>query len=247
MLLTRTAQANQYNPRVCFNRGLTLQTGFLPEGTRFIQDAWPLKILDTKQIVLEGALGGTPVTRITGIYQIADDLNANGRVYPRSVIREAVEAIQDDLSNRSVWGEFDHPSDAKLHLDRISHLNTRVWLEGKNVYGEAEIIDELPFGQQLKTLIKRGRIGISSRGIGDMEVRDQGGQETYIVSEGYRFVTWDCVCEPSVQGAILHICEGKLKPLTRSPIKNIPKGLFTAAAYEKNLVREISEHLNSRK
>lgn len=246
MLLTRTHQSGRYNPKSCFNRGLTAQTGYLPEGMQLLQDVWPLKIIDTK-VMTEGALGGVPATRVTGIFQVADDLNANGRVYPRSVIREAVEAIQEDLANRSVWGEYDHPADAKIHLERISHLITKVWLEGKNVYGEAEIIDELPFGQQLKTLIKRGRIGISSRGIGDMSVSDKGGQETYVVESGYRFVTWDAVAEPSVTGAILHICEGKLKPLTRSPIKNIPKGLFTAAAYEKNLVREISEHLNSRK
>lgn len=241
MLLTRTAQVGRYNPKTCFNRGLTAQTGFLPEGMQLLQDAWPLKIIDTKQVVSEGAAGGAPATRVTGIFQVADDLNANGRIYPRSVIREAVEAIQEDLANRSVFGEYDHPADAKIHLERISHLITRIWLEGKNVYGEAEIIDELPFGQQLKTLIRRGRIGVSSRGIGDMEVRDQGGQETYIVSEGYRFVTFDAVAEPSVQGAILHICEGKLRPLTK--VQNIPKGIFAVEAYQKRLAKEITEYL----
>ena len=246
MLLTRENQTGHYNPKTCFNRGLTAQTGFLPEGTQLLQDVWPLKILDTKQVVSEGALGGVPVTRITGVFQIADDLNANGRIYPRAVIREAVEAIQEDLGNRSVWGEYDHPADAKIHLERISHLICKVWLEGKTVYGEAEIIDELPFGQQLKALIKRGRIGISSRGIGDMAVQDNGGQETYVVESGYRFVTWDCVAEPSVQGAILHICEGKLKPLNRSLKQSIPKGVFTAETYQKRLSREISDYLSKK-
>jgi len=242
-MLTRTSQIGRYNPKVNFNRGLTAQTGLLPEGTQLLQDVWPLRVIDTKQVIGEGVLGGTPITRITGIFQIADDLNANGRIYPRSVVREAVEAIQEDLSNRSVWGEFDHPCDAKIHLDRISHLLTKVWMEGKQVFGEAEIIDELPFGNQLKTLIKRGTIGISSRGIGDMDVRDQGGQETYFVTEGYRFVTWDAVAEPSVTGAILHLCEGKLKPLNRSIKKSIPSGMFTAETYQKRLAKTISEYL----
>jgi hypothetical protein len=246
MLMTRTQQSGRYNPKISFNRGLTAQTGFMPEGTQLLQDVWPLKIVDTKQVIGEGALGGVPLTRVTGIFQIADDLNANGRIYPRPVVREAVEAIQEDLSNRSVWGEFDHPADAKIHLERISHLLTKIWMEGKNVYGEAEIIDELPFGQQLKTLIKRGRIGISSRGIGDMDVRDQGGQEIYTVTEGYRFVTWDAVAEPSVTGAILHICEGKLKPLNRSVKREIPKGVFTTEAYQKRLAKEISEYLRKK-
>jgi hypothetical protein len=246
MLLTRANQTGRYNPRTSFNRGLTAQTGLLPEGMQLLQDVWPLKIVDTKQVIGEGVLGGAPITRVTGIFQVADDLNANGRIYPRPVVREAVEAIQEDLANRSVWGEFDHPADAKIHLERISHLLTKIWMEGKNVYGEAEIIDELPYGQQLKTLIKRGRIGISSRGIGDMDVRDQGGQETYYVTEGYRFVTWDAVAEPSVTGAILHICEGKLKPMKKT-LKNIPKGIFTAEAYQNRLAKEISEYLASRR
>jgi hypothetical protein len=246
MLVTRANRIGRYNPRTSFNRGLVAQTGFMPEGQQLLQDVWPLKILDTKQVIGEGALGGAPITRITGIFQVADDMNANGRIYPRPVVREAVEAIQEDLAGRSVWGEFDHPADAKIHLDRISHLLTKIWMEGKNVYGEAEIIDELPFGHQLKTLIKRGTIGISSRGIGDMDVRDQGGQETYYVTEGYRFVTWDAVAEPSVTGAILHICEGRLKPLNRT-MKNIPKGVFTAETYQKRLAREISEYLSSRR
>jgi len=243
MLMTRTQQSGRYNPKISFNRGLTAQTGFLPEGTQLLQDVWPLKVVDTKQVIGEGVLGGAPITRVTGIFQVADDLNANGRIYPRPVVREAVEAIQEDLANRSVWGEFDHPADAKIHLERISHLLTRIWMEGKNVYGEAEIIDDLPFGQQLKTLLKRGRIGISSRGIGDMDVRDQGGQETYYVTEGYRFVTWDAVAEPSVTGAILHICEGKLKPLNRSIRQSVPKGAFTVETYQKRLAKEISEYL----
>ncbi|MCK9557583.1 MAG: hypothetical protein M0R50_06030 [Candidatus Cloacimonetes bacterium] len=245
MLATRANRIGRYNPKTNFNRGLIAQTGFMPEGQQLLQDTWPLKVLDTKHVIGEGVLGGTPITRITGIFQVADDMNANGRIYPRPVVREAVEAIQEDLAGRSVWGEFDHPADAKIHLDRISHLLTKVWMEGKNVFGEAEIIDELPFGQQLKTLIKRGRVGISSRGIGDMDVRDQGGQETYYVTEGYRFVTWDAVAEPSVTGAILHICEGKLKPLNRT-MKNIPSGVFTAETYQKRLAREISEYLSKK-
>lgn len=247
MLLTRSnvnsANEGVYNPKFCFNRGTVAQTGYIPDGAQLLQDVWPLKILDTKQVMLEGAAGGIPATRITGLFQIADDLNANGRVYPSSVIREAVEAIQEDLANRSVWGEFDHPSDAKLHLDRVSHLILKIWMEGKNVYGEAEICDDLPYGQQLKSLIRRGRIGISSRGIGDMEVSDNGGREVYTVTEGYRFVTWDAVAEPSVSGAILHICEGKLHPVKM--IQKVPKknGIFDRRIYERKLGAELAEAL----
>lgn len=245
-ILTRTAreaaaQRGLYDPSIMFNRGLVAQTGCIPEGTMLLQDTWPLIVKDTKKVVTEGVAGGMPATRVTGIFQVADDTNANGRVYPGSIIREAVQAIQEDIANRSVWGEFDHPPDAKIHLDRISHLITKVWMEGKNVFGEAEIVDELPYGNQLATLLKRGRIGISSRGIGDMEIRDNGGQELYYVTEGYRFVTWDAVAEPSVTGAILHLVEGRLRPLRR--VKRVAE---SKPAYGRMLQDEISAFLNSR-
>jgi hypothetical protein len=249
-LLTRTARESavergKYDPTLMFNRGLVAQTGCIPEGAMLLQDVWPLIIKDTKSIVSESIAGGAPATRVTGIFQVADDINANGRVYPRPIIREAVEAIQEDISNRSVWGEFDHPPDAKIHLDRISHLITKVWMEGKNVMGEAEIIGELPHGSQLNTLLKRGRIGISSRGIGDMEVKDNGGSELYYVTEGYRFVTWDAVAEPSVTGAILQLVEGKLKPLrrTRTARKQVVE---TKSAYNRMLIDEIGTFLNDK-
>jgi hypothetical protein len=238
---TRT---NGYNPKYGFNRGLIAQTGFIPEGAQLLQDTWPLKIIDTKSAITEAVAGGAPVTRVRGVFQLADEQNANGRIYPGGILHEAVQAIQEDLNARSVWGEFDHPPDAKIHLDRISHLITKIWMEGKKVFGEAEIMEDMPYGKQLSTLLKHGTIGISSRGIGDMEVRDNGGSELYYVTEGYRFVTWDAVAEPSVSGAILHIAEGRLRPLrNRVPVR---QNLLDNKHYEGMLVEEFGEYLNNR-
>lgn len=247
-LLTRSAREaivaeGGYDPILMFNRGLVAQTGCIPEGAMLLQDVWPLVIKDRKQVVSESIAGGAPATRVTGVFQVADDTNANGRVYRHSILREAVEAIQEDISNRSVWGEFDHPPDAKIHLDRISHLITKVWMEGKSVFGEAEIIDDLPHGAQLNTLLRHGRIGISSRGIGDMEIRDNGGEELYYVTEGYRFVTWDAVAEPSVTGAILQLVEGKLKPIRRANKITVQE---SKPAYGRMLLDEINGFLQGR-
>jgi hypothetical protein len=230
-----------------FNRGVVAQTGLLPEGQQLIQDVWPLRVIDKPKSITE-SVGGVklPITRVRGIFQLGDEQNANGRVYPTNILGEAVEAIQEDLNGRAVWGEFDHPSDAKIHLDRISHLITKIWMEGKQVFGEAEIMEDLPFGKQLATLLRHGTIGISSRGIGDMEVRDNGGQETYFVTEGYRFVTWDAVAEPSVSGAILHITEGKLRPAGRKQVKPQPQNLVGNEHYQMMAAREFGELLKRR-
>lgn len=236
-----TRASRGYDPTTYFNRGLVAQTGCIPEGQQLLQDTWPLKILNQKRVMAEGVNGKVPVMRVTGLFQNGNRQNANGRIYHTNILREAVQAIQEDLGGRSVWGEFDHPPDAKIHLDRISHLITKIWMEGDSVFGEAEIIEGMPFGNQLATLLKHGSIGISSRGIGDMEVREENGQEIYYVTEGYRFVTWDAVAEPSVHGAILNIAEGRSRPMNRravAPKAPVKKG----PSIQEQHVRKIAEN-----
>lgn len=128
-------------------------------------------------------------------------------------------------------------SDAKIHLDRLSHLMTKVWMEGKKVYGEAEVLHRLPCGAMLRGLFEhKVRVGISSRGVGDMEVVEHDGHDVYRVMPGYAFVTWDVVAEPSVNGAILNIQEGltrRIKPIVQQ------KKLFSESTYNDLLVKEI--------
>jgi len=193
-----------------FNRSAVVTTGYIPSG-RLLCEIRPLQIEEIKEVVTEGKAGKKPAMRITGVFQKADEVNQNGRVYPLSVLAEAVEAIQEDIAKRSVVGELDHPADAKIHLDRVSHLITKVWMEGKYVYGEAEVIEGTTSGRNLKALLEAGvQVGISSRGIGDLTTVTEGSEERYIVQPGYRFVTWDVVSEPSVEEATMSVMEGKL-------------------------------------
>jgi hypothetical protein len=149
-----------------------------------------------------------PVLRLTGVFQRADEKNANGRIYPMGVLKKAVEDLQESLESRRVLGELDHASDAKIHLENVSHLITRVWMENKTCYGELEVLERTPKGNILKSLIEsKVQVGISSRGIGDMEMRENDGEECYEVKPGYVVVTWDAVAEPSVTGARLSILE----------------------------------------
>ena len=245
MLMTRSHRSKlRFNPNVSFNRGLIAQTGFIPEGAQLLQDSHPLILIDSKKVLSEGLNGKKrSVTRITGLFQEAETQNANGRVYTRPVLSEAVQAIQEDLSARAVWAEFDHPMDAKIHLDRISHLITKLWMDGNKVYGEAEVMEDLPFGAQLKVLLENGRVGISSRGIGDMEVRERNGEETMYVCSGYRIITADAVAEPSVGNAILRLCEGKLIQLKKRT-KNT--NLFASKIASENILAEsIAEYLKN--
>jgi hypothetical protein len=101
-------------------------------------------------------------------------------------------------------------SDAKIHMERVSHLITKLWIENKTVYGQIEVINDsrCPCGSMLSCYIDRGiQIGISSRGVGDMEVTMNEGEESYTVQPGFKFITFDAVAEPSVKGTQLQKLE----------------------------------------
>lgn len=227
----------------CFqNRRVIAETGVIPAGMKLIRDTHEFKILDRKNAIKEDRNGnGTPVLRVTGLIQMGDQPNGNGRYYSTNeVLAPAIKQIQEDIKARAVLGEFDHPSDAKIHLDRVSHLMTNVWMEGRKVFGEAEILHKLPCGACLRGLFEhKVRVGISSRGVGDMEVvSESNGQETYRVLPGYTFVTWDAVAEPSVNGAILNIQEDLKKRM--SPLKAMKKK-FAPSVYQNMVVEEINK------
>jgi len=228
---------------VALNRRLIAETGAIPAGLRLIRDTMPFEPLDTKMTVNEDAHGReVPVMRVKGLFQMGDLSNANGRYYStREVLVPAVQSIQEDVSGRAVMGEFDHPADAKIHLNNVSHLITNIWMEGQKVYGEAEILHRLPMGACLRGLFEhKVRVGISSRGVGDMEMIESGGQQLYRVMPGYTFVTWDAVAEPSVSGAILHnIQEGLYKKV--NAVKKM-KPQLRPETYQKTLVEEINKY-----
>lgn len=239
MLPTRRSQS-AVSPS--FNRGVIAETGVIPAGYKLLQDTFTFDVIDKKDIVVEGRDGNEMrAMRVAGLIQMGDRENANSRIYSTSdVLRPAVSNIQEDIKSRAVMGEYDHPQDAKIHLDRVSHLMTKVWMDGRKVFGEAEILHNLPCGACLRGLFEhKVRVGISSRGVGDMELVEHAGKELYRVMPGYAFVTWDAVAEPSVNGAILQIQEGlnkQIRPLKQNRHK------FSPAVYDGMLVSAINKY-----
>jgi len=359
-------------------------SGHVPDGLSLIRDTRPLKLLDMKKGVLkeDSPTGrrGTPVMRVTGIFQKANEKNQNGRVYPKKVLENAVKSMQKAIKERRVMGEFDHPCridddfrvltvkgwkafsdvtvgtvvfsrvdghmveskvtsvineeyegpvysfvgrriddvftgphkiimdvdrsgtmhqviatartiyedranfaghsiprsvedggdvesislcpdaiqieerqhkgriyclttehgsfymehkghsywtgncDAKIHMDRVSHLMTKLWMEGDVVYGEAEVIndDRMPCGAMLECLLDRKiQVGVSSRGVGDMDLTVKEGDEVYEVQDGYAIVTFDAVAEPSVSTAQLSVMESLTRGTPHRDVKKI--------------------------
>ena len=142
---------------------------------------------------------------LTGIIQTAENLNGNGRIYPRRTLEREISNYGKLVSERRSVGELDHPDDSVVNLKNVSHLIAETWWESNNVYGKIEVLPT-PSGEILKSLIMSGvTLGISSRGLGS--VKEVGGK-TY-VEDDYQLICFDIVQEPSTRNAFLNLREHK--------------------------------------
>ena len=150
---------------------------------------------DQAQIVLESEeVGGKKSLHLNGICIQGDIRNQNQRVYSSREIDRAVKTLNEQISGGySVLGEVDHPADLKINLDRVSHMITKMWMDGPNGYGKLKILPT-PMGQLIQTMLESGvKLGVSSRGSGEV---DGSGNV-----QGFEIITVDIVAQPSAPGA----------------------------------------------
>jgi hypothetical protein len=151
---------------------------------------------DQAQLVLESTEDdkGGKTLHLNGICIQGDIKNQNQRVYPSSEIARAVKTVNDQIAGGySVLGEVDHPEDLRINLDRVSHMITKMWMDGPNGYGKLKLLPT-PMGQLIQTMLESGvKLGVSSRGSGDV---DGDGKV-----KGFEIITVDVVAQPSAPGA----------------------------------------------
>jgi hypothetical protein len=136
--------------------------------------------------------------KFKGKFQEAEAVNKNKRMYPFSVLDENVKRLNDHIKGRGLIGELDHPTDSIIHFTNASHIVTQLWWEGNTLMGEGEILNT-PHGKVLKSLINDGvRVGISSRGVGNGKVNENG---ILVIGESYKLITFDAVADPSTSSA----------------------------------------------
>jgi hypothetical protein len=160
------------------------------------------------QVIEEASLKNNHCPKVRGLFQRADEANQNKRVYPRTILENQVKKLQPLIKERRLCGELDHPQNDTVKLTNASHLVTKLWMEGAEVFGEAEILNT-PNGKVAQALITDGvKIGISSRGLGTLSEDHMTGQKT--VNEDYNLVTFDLVADPSTRGAYPSISESRI-------------------------------------
>ena len=151
---------------------------------------------DQAKIVLERDEGsdGKKSLHLNGICIQGDIRNANQRVYSSQEIGRAVKTLNEQIAGGySVLGEVDHPQDLKINLDRVSHMITKMWMDGPNGYGKLKVLPT-PMGQLISTMLESGvKLGVSSRGSGEV---DSSGNV-----QGFEIITVDVVAQPSAPGA----------------------------------------------
>src|SRR4051812_26404906 len=103
----RTMLKTRGNQVVRYNRGLIAETGIIPDGAHLLRDSYSFKVTKIKKDVVQRdplypaktvsedrkTMIEEPIMRVTGLFQQSGLKNANGRVYPRAVMANAIQSI----------------------------------------------------------------------------------------------------------------------------------------------------------
>ena len=146
--------------------------------------------------------------KIKGVFMQADIKNRNGRVYPQEVLQKEVAKYNKNfIKENRAFGELGHPDGPTVNLERVSHMITDLYPDGKNFIGEAKIMST-PMGNIVKNLMDEGaKLGVSSRGMGSLESSNGA---NYVKDDFYLATAADIVADPSAPNAFVEgIMEGK--------------------------------------
>ncbi len=146
--------------------------------------------------------------KIRGVFMQADVKNRNGRIYPMEVLQKQVsEYNKKFIKEKRAFGELGHPEGPTVNLERVSHMITDLYPDGKNFMGEAKIMNT-PMGKIVKNLMDEGaKLGVSSRGMGSLEQKNG---VNYVKDDFYLATAADIVADPSAPNAFVEgIMEGK--------------------------------------
>lgn len=152
--------------------------------------------------------------------------NKNGRVYTEEILKREAKRYQEFIDMGTSLGELNHPESSIIDADRVSHMITEIWWEGRTLMGKMEL-DTTPgylkagiissVGDKVLNMIRKGwTVGISSRGVGSL--KNEGGKN--IVQDDFELICWDIVTSPSTPGSWISTSEEDLKQYTESTKNN---------------------------
>lgn len=176
---------------------------------------------------------------------IADIVNPtrNGRAYSEELWQNVFEKnpiVKELLAKGGIPGELDHPADRdEVCSEKIAIMMPEAPKKDADghLIGYFDILDT-PCGKIAYQLAKYGfKLGVSSRGNGDVLSDDSVDPETY------EFTCFDLVLVPSVEAARLSMCEG-LDTKQNKLKKALTESLESADAGDRELMRQTIKDLN---
>lgn len=186
--------------------------------------------------------------------------NKNGRVYPKAILEREAKRYQEFIDMGTSLGELNHPESSIIDGDRVSHMITEIWWEGRTLMGKL-VLDTTPgyhklgiissVGDKVLNMIRKGwTVGISSRGVGSL--KNEGGKN--IVQDDFELICWDIVTSPSTPGSWISMNQSDLKPYTESTTNSFNKqqtplvggntGVMQISETEKKLLDGLNNFLN---
>lgn len=148
--------------------------------------------------------------------------NKNGRIYPKEVLEAQNQAYQEFIKMKTALGELNHPESSIIDGERVSHIITETWWEGKTLMGTIEL-DTTPgyhkfgivstLGDKVANMLRKGwTIGVSSRGVGSL--KQENGKN--VVQDDFELICWDIVTAPSTPGSWVSTDQKDLKQFTET-------------------------------
>lgn len=174
---------------------------------------------------------------VSAVFQKFGIENANGRVYPETTLKNAVEKYMVNLKERKAYGEANHPDGSNISVDRIAINIIELHWENHTLVGKMEIPISEGFRNMgivstcadmvAQWLISGLRLGVSSRGLGSVEKHF--GQ--LVVGDDYEIVCWDVVAQPSTPQAYIGLTDSELAPYVEG--KASKENTITESKYDK--------------
>lgn len=135
---------------------------------------------------------------IEGVFMGAEKKNRNGRIYPRELIEREVNSLNRLITSNECLGELEHPEYAKVNSREAAIKICSLRMDEDFAIGKAKVLEYMPNGHMLAGLLQDVRMGVSSRGVGDVN------EDTGIVESNFHLITIDAVLGPSCPDAYVN-------------------------------------------
>jgi hypothetical protein len=154
-------------------------------------------LADNLELIIEDSGSGKKIYKVRGPYIIAEEKNANGRVYDANMMAKCVdEYVAQYIDTKRSIGEMNHPDSVEVDFNNACHMITSLKREGNIWIGESKILTGTPKGDLYAALIENGvSTGMSTRGVGNVNSDNR-------VDE-FKLVAVDVVANPSGPGAFV--------------------------------------------